>query len=160
MNILEAFKKFEQGEKIRPVAWENENYKGTEMYIYKNCLGSPMIQARKKEDCKAFEILKNDIETILLGDWEVFEMDEKEQLKLDGMKFQLSKFCKEQSIYSFGCQNLDNHGFSWGDCKFFKTICNPITFKNNRPPIKEGFENWDMLEIIEAYQELNKKEND
>lgn len=35
MNILEAFKKLEQGEKIRPVAWAKENYEGTEMYIFR-----------------------------------------------------------------------------------------------------------------------------
>lgn len=154
MNILEAFKKLEQGEKVRPVEWGKENYEGSEMYLY-NCYGKVTIQAREKEDCKAFSISNKDIKSILLGNWEVFKMDKKEQLKLDGMKFQLTNFCEEQRKYSFGCQNLDNYGCSWLDCKMYKT-CYKKDENNKEHKIKDGLNNWDMLKIIETYQELNK----
>lgn len=124
------------------------------MYLY-NRYGKVTIQAREKEDCKAFSISNKDIKSILLGDWEVFKIDKKEQLKLDGMKFQLNNFCDKQMTHSFGCQNFDNHGCSWGDCKLFEKICEPKKLEN-RKSIISGLYDWDMLEIIEAYQELNK----
>ena len=154
MNILEAFKKLEQGEKVRPVEWGKENYEGSEMYLY-NRYGKVTIQAREKEDCKAFSISNKDIKSILLGDWEIFKMDKKEQLKLDGMKFQLNNFCNKQHRHSFGCQNLDNHGCSWADCKMYKT-CYEKNGYNKKQKISDGLDDWDMLDIIEAYQELNK----
>lgn len=156
MNIVEAFKELKEGKKIRPLKWKRENFTGTEMYVYKSRFGGAMIQAREKDDCRPFDIDSTEIEDILLGDWEIFEMTLTEKLRIDGMKYRLKDFCDKQHRHSFGCQNLDNHGCSWADCEMYKT-CYKKNGYNKEQKISDGLDDWDMLDIIEAFNELKDK---
>ncbi len=156
MNIVEAFKELKEGKKIRPLKWKQENFAGTEMYVYKHRFRGVMIQAMEKDDCRPFDIDSTEIEDILLGEWEIFEMTLFEKLKIDGMKYRLKEFCDKQHRHSFGCQNLDNHGCSWADCEMYKT-CYKKNGYNEEQRIKDGLDDWDIIDLIEAFSEVKSK---
>ena len=153
MNIVEAFKELKEGKKIRPLKWKRENFTGTEMYVYKSRFGGAMIQAREKDDCRPFDIDSTEVEDILLGDWEIFEMTLTEKLRIDGMKYRLKDFCDKQHRHSFGCQNLDNHGCSWADCEMYKT-CYKKNGYNKEQKISDGLDDWETDDVLAAYELL------
>ena len=132
MNIVEALKiAKEQGKKVRPVGedWFVEFNKKANTHIKKwrdSDIGSTILSISKT-----------------LADWEVIkEKPSKEtQRKIDSMKFQIVRHCK--NIGEFSC----------GECKLGK-IC---YMENPKEPATDTMlDDWSLKEIVEAYHILKK----
>lgn len=133
MNIVEALKiAKEQGKKVRLKGqdfWSVEYKNGMFLQYYKNSDAPYTYWHTITED--------------VLADWEVvWEKPSKQtQYKIDSMKFQIVRHCK--NIGEFSC----------GECKLGK-IC---YMENPKEPATDTMlDDWRLKEIVEAYHILKK----
>ena len=135
MNIVEALKLAkEQGKKVRPIGakYQYVMYKNRKGFIKKDMATDKMI-------CFYWKVAIEDA----MSDWEVVnEKTSKEtQFKIDSMKFQIARHCKNIGV------------FSCGECKLGK-IC---YMENPKEPATDTMlDDWSLKEIVEAYHILKK----
>ncbi len=133
MNIAEALKiAKEQGKKVRPIGakYQYVMYKNRKGFIKKDMATDKMI-------CFYWKVAIEDA----MSDWEVVKEkpSKQTQYKIDSMKFQIVRHCK--NIGEFSC----------GECKLGK-IC---YMENPKEPATDTMlDDWSLKEIVEAYHIL------